>query len=194
MPEPTPAPAPAPPAFDPQPAQVPVATAPEPEPESEPLPASAGAARELFQGFTVIVADDPDAWASNVAPRVNARVIASAFTAEQVLAHRAEMAEHQRRRDRLEEAERLAAEPGGGGDRLNEVLAGRTLGQLRSEVAVLGPVRPGDNRPILLADPTRGLPANRKRALLAEFERLSKLAPVVLVTADPEVQAWAASR
>ena len=89
---------------------------------------------------------------------------------------------------------------GGSADRdrlqaeLAAVLEGQSLAELRYTVQRLGPDHPVDERPILLADPTRGLPTDRKRTLLNEFERLSKLSPVVLVTADPEVQAWAASR
>jgi hypothetical protein len=77
---------------------------------------------------------------------------------------------------------------------LSSILEGFTLEELRYAVNRLGPEEPADERPLLLADPTRGLPTHRKRTMLTEFERLSKMSPVVLVTADPEVQAWAASR
>jgi hypothetical protein len=77
--------------------------------------------------------------------------------------------------------------------RLAELLGGRTLEELTAEAARAGPDSV-DDRPILLADPLRGLGSNRKRALLQEFERHSKLAPVVLVTSDPDVQRWAATR
>ena len=77
---------------------------------------------------------------------------------------------------------------------LSTILEGFTLDELRYAVSRLGPEEPTDERPLLLADPTRGLPTHRKRTMLTEFERLSKMSPVVLVTADPEVQAWAASR
>jgi hypothetical protein len=217
-PPPPPAPAVEPPAPEPAPAPAPepvVTTGPEPEapipgpvspapetapapapaPPPEPAPAAAATApaSELFQGFTVIVAEDPDAWAASVAERVGARVISSAFSAEQVLAHRAEAATNQRLRDRLAEAERLTGQPDASG-RLAELLEGQSIDDLRAQVARLADDRPTDDRPILLADPTRGLPGNRKRSLLAEFERLSKMAPVVLVTADQEVQDWAATR
>jgi hypothetical protein len=76
---------------------------------------------------------------------------------------------------------------------LAAILEGFTLEELRYSVTRLGPEEPTDERPLLLADPTRGLPTHRKRTMLTEFERLSKMSPVVLVTADPEVQAWAAS-
>ena len=58
----------------------------------------------------MIVAEDPDAWAASVAERVGARVISSAFTAEQVLIHRAEVAEAKRLRQRLADAERISDE------------------------------------------------------------------------------------
>jgi hypothetical protein len=77
---------------------------------------------------------------------------------------------------------------------LSSILEEFTLDELRAAVNRLGPEEPADERPLLLADPTRGLPTHRKRTMLTEFERLSKMSPVVLVTADPEVQAWAASR
>jgi hypothetical protein len=76
---------------------------------------------------------------------------------------------------------------------LSAILEGFTLEELRYAVNRLGPEEPADERPLLLADPTRGLPTHRKRTMLTEFERLSKMSPVVLVTSDPEVQAWAAS-